>query len=93
VSRIQGGGLSSADDGLGGVPPTVRVSAPTICVWAEHREGGLTEATWELLGEGRELAAALGGALVLAGGVLLQAVPERDGGTVLVTEDEPAPTV
>jgi drug/metabolite transporter (DMT)-like permease len=35
----------------------------------------------------------LGGALVLAGGVLLQAVPERDGGTVLVTDDEPAPTL
>ena len=35
----------------------------------------------------------VGGVLVLAGGVLLQAVPERDGGTVLVTENEPAPTV
>jgi drug/metabolite transporter, DME family len=35
----------------------------------------------------------LGGALVLSGALLLQAVPERDGGTVLVTEDEPAPTV
>jgi drug/metabolite transporter, DME family len=35
----------------------------------------------------------VGGLLVLGGGVLLQVVPERDGGAVIVTDDEPAPTV
>lgn len=35
----------------------------------------------------------LGGALVLAGGVLLQAVPEPAGGEAIITADEPAPTV
>ncbi len=35
----------------------------------------------------------LGGALVLAGGVLLQAVPEREGGETIITADEPASTV
>ena len=35
----------------------------------------------------------LGGALVIAGGVLLQAVPERDGGERIVTEEEPAPAL
>ena len=46
-----------------------------------------------LLGQAIVPLQVLGGALVLAGGVLLQAVPERDGGTVIVTADEPAPTV
>ncbi|HEV7467119.1 MAG TPA: electron transfer flavoprotein subunit alpha/FixB family protein [Candidatus Dormibacteraeota bacterium] len=66
---------SSADDGLGGGPPTGRGSAQRTWIWAEHREGGLTEATWELLGEGRELAAALGGTLVLAGAGLPEPLP------------------
>ncbi|MEA2671894.1 MAG: hypothetical protein QOG45_2114, partial [Chloroflexota bacterium] len=44
-------------------------------VWAEHRDGALTEATWELLAEGRELAAALGGSLVLAGAGLPDPLP------------------
>lgn len=46
-----------------------------VWVWAEHRQGGLTEATWELLGEGRELADALGGTLVLVGAGLPEPLP------------------
>ena len=38
-----------------------------VWVWAEAAEGGLADATWEVLAEGRELAAALGGSLVLVG--------------------------
>jgi drug/metabolite transporter (DMT)-like permease len=46
-----------------------------------------------LLGESIVPAQVIGGALVIAGGVLLQAVPEREGGEVIVTEDEPAPAL
>lgn len=46
-----------------------------------------------LLGQAVVPLQVLGGALVLAGGVLLQAVPERSGGTAIITEDEPAPTM
>ncbi|MCU0505677.1 MAG: DMT family transporter [Chloroflexi bacterium] len=45
-----------------------------------------------LLGQALLPIQVVGGALVIAGGVLLQVVPERDGGEVIVTEDEPAPT-
>ena len=46
-----------------------------------------------LLGQAIVPIRVVGGVLVLGGGVLLQAVPERDGGTVIVTDDEPALTV
>jgi len=46
-----------------------------------------------LLGQAIAPLQVVGGVLVLAGGVLLQAVPERDGGRIIVTDDEPAPTL
>lgn len=46
-----------------------------------------------VLGEAILPVQVLGGALVIAGGILLQAVPERDGGERIVTEDEPAPAL
>ncbi len=46
-----------------------------------------------LLGQAIVPLQVLGGALVLAGGVLLQAVPEKAGGDAFVTADEPAPTM
>ncbi len=49
--------------------------AAAVWVWAEHRHGELTEATWEVLAEGRELAGGLGAALVLAGAGLPEPLP------------------
>jgi len=46
-----------------------------------------------LLGQAIVPLQVLGGALVLAGGVLLQAVPEDAGGEAFVTGDEPAQTL
>jgi uncharacterized membrane protein len=45
-----------------------------------------------LLGQALQPIQVVGGALVIAGGILLQVVPEREGGEVIVAEDEPAPT-
>jgi electron transfer flavoprotein alpha subunit len=50
------------------------VSAP-VWVWAEHRDGGLTDATWELLAEGRELAGRLGAPLAMVGLGLPEPLP------------------
>jgi electron transfer flavoprotein alpha subunit len=46
-----------------------------VWVWGEHAGGELTEATWEVLAEGRELAAALGGSLALAAAGLPEPLP------------------
>jgi electron transfer flavoprotein alpha subunit len=46
-----------------------------VWVWGDAAEGGLADATWEALAEGRELAAGLGGSLVLAGAGLPEPLP------------------
>jgi electron transfer flavoprotein alpha subunit len=46
-----------------------------IWVWGEQAGGELTEATWEVLAEGRELAGALGGSLALAAAGLPEPLP------------------
>jgi electron transfer flavoprotein alpha subunit len=46
-----------------------------VWVWAQAPGGELDDATWELLAEGRELAGALGGALVLVGAGLAEPPP------------------
>lgn len=86
---------------------TVGAAIPSVLVLTSIRRIGGTRAGIILMFEpvvGVALAAlvlgeavlpvqVLGGALVIAGGVLLQAVPEREGGEVIVTEDEPAPAL
>jgi len=51
------------------------VTAQDVWVWTDASEEGLGDATWEVLAEGRELAAALGGSLHLAGAGIGEPLP------------------